>query len=237
MSGDVVDDEDDDGLYISCMMMVWISAVLLLQLSLVQHQLHRQSQAGLASARFNFSFKLSHHTNTHYNWQSLLHFDYLHCKIWNNIDNIKYKSNPYFLNFSFSISSLHIYHTLWRFHKLLSPVGDVFISLIHSSMATTAWTASVMCFLLDHLHFIVLEKVSKMSLQPNICPPQSLVSGYRTQTDWMVLVFSLPSVGPAGHRQDQAELRQLWNVNCVLLPSAAGGSEISPASRPRRDPN
>ena len=108
MSGDV--DDDDDGLYISCMMMVWISAVLLLQLSLVQHQLNRQSQAGLASARFNFSFKLSHHTNTHYNWQSLLHFDYLHCKIWNNIDNIKYKSNPYFLNFSFS--SLHIYHTL-----------------------------------------------------------------------------------------------------------------------------
>ena len=112
MSGDVVDDEDDDGLYICCMMMVWISAVLLLQLSLVQHQLHRQSQAGLASARFNFSFKLSHHTNTHYNWQSLLHFDYLHCKIWNNIDNIKYKLNPYFLKFSFSISSLHIYHTL-----------------------------------------------------------------------------------------------------------------------------
>ena len=231
MSGDVVDDEDDDGLYICCMMMVWISAVLLLQLSLVQHQLHRQSQAGLASARFNFSFKLSHHTNTHYNWQSLLHFDYLHCKIWNNIDNIKYKSNPYFLNFSFSISSQYIYHTLWRFHKLLSPVGDVFISLIHSSMATTAWTASVMCFLLDLL--VILEKVSSMFLQP-----QSLVSGYRTQTDWMVLVFSLPSVGPAaGHRQDQAELRQLWNVNCVLLPSAGGGSEISPASWPRRDPN
>ena len=82
-------------------------------------------------------------------------------------------------------------------------------------MATTAWTASVMCFLLDLL--VILEKVSSMSLQP-----QSLVSGYRTQTDWMVLVFSLPSVGPAaGHRQDQAELRQLWNVNCVLLPSAA----------------